>query len=92
MEAVFFRWLAFLMWMGMHHTTNEAELWSNHWLDQCPEVKCFFTLKQWETLLCLIKKLPPDPSNYLIAAYNSSTLLTPAAASLRWGTTFTACC
>ena len=42
-EAVFWRWLGFLMWCGLHHTANEAELFSPHWIWERPGVKLFFT-------------------------------------------------
>jgi hypothetical protein len=38
-------WLAFLMWMGLHRTANEEELWSSHWMWERPTVKHFFS---WE--------------------------------------------
>jgi len=42
-EAKFMRWLAFLLWMGLHKTASEEELFSTHWIWRRPAVNAFFS-------------------------------------------------
>ena len=41
--AVFMRWLALLMFMSLHQTAGESELWSQHWLWERPGIKRLFS-------------------------------------------------
>eukprot|EP00961_Rhodomonas_salina_P169206 2280048-Rhodomonas_salina.1 len=42
-EAILMLWLAFLLWIGLHKTTNEDELFSTHWIWERPSVSRFFS-------------------------------------------------
>jgi hypothetical protein len=49
-EAVFMRFLALLLWMGLHKTANEAELWSTHWIWRRAAPTVFFSLNEFQRL------------------------------------------